>query len=107
ALELAALSRRAGGLAPAETLNFGFALADLRQWLSPLFVPLSSFSPAVEWWKCVYVGIAAVAAMLAAVVVLILGGSNPFSRALWLHLPPLRFVRYPGNLAYLAALPLT
>ena len=45
--------------------------------------------------------------MLAAVAVLILGGSNPLSRALWRVLPPLRFVRYPGNLAYLAALPLT
>ena len=125
ALELAALSRRAGGLAPDEALRFGFALADLRQWLSPLFVPLSSFSPAVEWWKCVYVGVAAAAAaglalrrlprrraasfaaLLAGVAVLILGGSNSLSRALWLGLPPLRFVRYPGNLAYLAALPLT
>jgi len=125
ALQLAALSRRAGGLPPDEVLRFGFSLADLRQWLSPLFVPLSSFKPAVEWWKCVYVGAAAaaaaglalrrlpprraaaLAAMLAAVAVLILGGSNPVSRALWLHLPPLRFVRYPGNLSYLAALPLT
>lgn len=125
ALELAALSRRAGGLAPDEALRFAFSLADLRQWVSPLFVPLASFSPAVEWWKCVYLGVAAsaaagyalfrlparraaaLAAMLAAVAVLLLGGSNPLSRALWLRLPPLRYVRYPGNLAYLAALPLT
>ncbi|HXS99158.1 MAG TPA: hypothetical protein VN915_00620 [Elusimicrobiota bacterium] len=124
ALELAALSRRAGGLSADEALRYGFSLADLRQWLSPLFVPLSAFKPAVEWWKCVYVGVAAaaaaalalrrlpprraaaLAAMLAAVAALILGGSNPVSRALWLHLPPLRFVRYPGNLSYLAALPL-
>jgi hypothetical protein len=124
ALELAELSRRAGGVLPDEALKFGFILADLRQWVSPLFVPLSSFQPAVDWWKCVYVGVAASAAaglalrrlpprraaafalMLGAVAVLILGGSNPLSRALWLHFPPLRFVRYPGNLAYLAALPL-
>jgi hypothetical protein len=124
ALELAGLSRRASGVAPDEALKWGFALADLRQWLSPLFVPLASFSPAADWWKCVYVGVAASAAaglalrrlpprraaafvlMLAAVAVLILGGSNPLSRALWLHFPPLRYVRYPGNLAYLAALPL-
>jgi hypothetical protein len=124
ALELASLSRRAGGLMPDETLTWGFALGDLRQWLSPLLVPLSSFRPEVEWWKCVYLGAAAAAAaalglrrlpvrralplslMLAVVVILILGGSNPLSRGLWEHFPPLRFVRYPGNMAYLAALPL-
>jgi hypothetical protein len=125
ALELAALSRRAGGLPADEALRYGFSLADLRQWLSPLFVPLSAFRPAVDWWKCVYLGVAAaaaaalalvrlprrraaaLAAMLAVVALLILGGSNALSRAVWLRLPPLRFVRYPGNLAYLAALPLT
>jgi hypothetical protein len=124
ALELAALSRRASGVDPAEALQWGFSIADLRQWLSPLFVPYSSFHPEVEWWKCVYVGVAAacaaglglrrlprrraaaLAAVLAVVVLLILGGSNPLSRFLWAHFPPLRFVRYPGNLAYLALLPL-
>lgn len=125
ALELAGLSRRAGGVGPAEALTWGFTPADLRQWLSPLFVPLPSFHPEVDWWKCVYLGVAAtaaallglarlprrraaaLAAVLAAVGVLILGGSNPLSRWLWTHLAPLRFVRYPGNLAYLALLPLT
>ncbi|MFI5349927.1 MAG: hypothetical protein ACHQ2Z_10305, partial [Elusimicrobiota bacterium] len=124
ALELAALSRRAGGVASGEGLAWSFSAADLRQWISPLFVPLSQFHPENEWWKCVYVGFAAAAAagfalkriprrraaalvaILSAVVVLILGGSNPLSLVLWRDFPPLHFVRYPGNLSYLAALPL-
>jgi hypothetical protein len=125
ALELAALSRRSGGVERAEALLWSFSPGDLRQWLSPLFVPLSSFHPAVDWWKCVYLGAAAcaaaglgllrlpraraaaLAAALAVVAVLLLGGGNPASAFLWAHFPPLRFVRYPGNLAYLALLPLT
>jgi hypothetical protein len=125
ALELARLSRRAGGVSPQEALTWSFTFADLRQWLSPLFVPLASFHPAVDWWKCVYLGATAAAAAglglarlprrraaafafgLSAVVVLILGGSDPVSAFLWTHLAPLRFVRYPGNLSYLALLPLT
>jgi hypothetical protein len=125
ALELAARSHRAAGLSPDEALRWGFSPADLRQWLSPLFVPLSRFRPAVEWWKCVYLGLAASAAavwglarlprrraaalavLLAAVALLILGGSNPLSRLLWTAKDsPLHAVRYPGNLSYLALLPL-
>ncbi|MEK7383671.1 MAG: hypothetical protein AAB262_10360, partial [Elusimicrobiota bacterium] len=124
ALELAALSRRAAGVGAREALQWGFSLADLRQWVSPLAVPLSAFHPAVDWWKCVYIGLVAttaaaagffflprrraagLAVLLSVVVVLILGDSNSLSRALWQVLPPLRFVRYPGNLAYLALLPL-
>jgi hypothetical protein len=41
------------------------------------------------------------AAVLGSVMLLILGSSTPISRAVWAHFPPLRFVRYPGNLAYL------
>jgi hypothetical protein len=124
ALELASLSRRSGGVIPIEALTWSFSFADLRQWFSPLFVPLRLFHPAGDWWKCVYVGVAASAAavlalrrlprrraaalagILGAVAFLILGGSNPLSRALWLHFPPLRYVRYPGNMSYLALLPL-
>jgi hypothetical protein len=124
ALELAAHSRRAAGVEPAEALIWSFTASDLRQWVSPLLVPLSSFKPEADWWKCVYLGLAAfaaaayglarlprrraagVAALLAAVVVLTLGGSNAASTAVWNLLPPLRYVRYPGNLAYLALLPL-
>jgi hypothetical protein len=125
ALELASLSRRSGGVDPGEALLWSFTFGDLRQWVSPLFVPFGKFRPAVDWWKCVYLGVAAscaaglgllrlpraraagLAALLAVVAVLIMGGSNPVSRALWTHLPPLRYVRYPGNLSYLALLPLT
>lgn len=124
ALELAALSRRAGGVPAAEALTWGFGFADLRQWISPFVVPLSAYRPAVDWWKCVYLGFVpfgaalwggralprrralALAAILAAVAALILGDSNPLSAALWSGLPPLKFVRYPGNLSYLALLPL-
>ena len=125
ALELAALSRRSGGVERAEALVWSFTAGDLRQWFSPLFVPLGAFHPAVDWWKCVYLGVAAsaaaglglarlprrraaaVAAFLLAVAALTLGGSNPVSSFAWSHLAPLRYVRYPGNLAYLALLPLT
>lgn len=124
AIELVAHSRRAGGVEPAEALIWSFTAADLRQWVSPLLVPLSAFKPETDWWKCVYLGLAAfaaaalgvwrlprrraagVVALLAAIVVLTLGGSNAASKALWGLLPPLRYVRYPGNLAYLALLPL-
>jgi hypothetical protein len=124
ALELASMSERAAGVPAAVALTWSFTFADLRQWISPLFVPFSAFHPADEWWKCVYVGVgaaaaaglalrrlprrraAALAAMLGAVALLIMGGTNPLSRALWLHFPPLRFVRYPGNMACLALLPL-
>ena len=92
--------------------------------MSPLAVPLSAFHPEVEWTKCVYLGFVATAAvaagfvflprrraaglagLLLCVVVIILGDSNVFSRVLWDVLPPLHFVRYPGNLSYLALLPL-
>ncbi|MFI5346109.1 MAG: hypothetical protein ACHQ51_07025 [Elusimicrobiota bacterium] len=124
ALELAARSRRSGGVDPAEALLWSFSVGDLRQWVSPLFVPFASFHPAVDWWKCVYLGVAASGAvalalirlprrrsaalggLLIAVALLILGSSNPLSAFLWSHAAPLRFVRYPGNLSYLALLPL-
>jgi hypothetical protein len=124
ALELISLSHRSGGVVPVESLTWSFTVADLRQWFSPLFVPFPLFHPVVEWWKCVYLGVAAsasvglafrrlprgraaaLAAILGAVAFLTLGGSNPLSRALWLHFTPLRYVRYPGNMAYLALLPL-
>jgi hypothetical protein len=124
ALELAAHSRRSGGVSSLEGLTWSFSLSDLRQWLSPVVVPLSHFHPENDWWKCVYMGLAAataaalglgllprrraavLGATLLAVAVVILGGSNPLSRSIWTTVPPLRFVRYPGNMAYLALLPL-
>lgn len=123
ALELAARSRRSAGVELAEALKYGFYPRDLLQWVSPLLV--GSFQPAVEWWKCCYLGFlgcfcamsgfvclprrraAALAAAIGAVFLLILGGANSVSSWLWAHVPPLRFIRYPGNMAYLAALPLS
>lgn len=123
-LELAANSRRASGVGLVEALTWGFTPRDLLQWIGPLAVGLDRFHPAVDWTMCVYLGLAGAAAaawgawalprrralvLLAAIVVVvlvILGASNPLSAALWRGLPPLRFVRYPGNLAYIALLPL-
>lgn len=119
AVELAALSRRAG-MAAQEIFQWSFAPRDLLQWTSPLLVPWSRFRPEVDWTKCVYLGLFAFAAAvcgaaalprrrgaalglwLAFVVALILGNGNPLSAALWKPLAALSFVRYPGNLAYLA-----
>lgn len=118
AAELFANSRRSGGMDLAEVLNFGFAPKDLLQWVSPWLV--ASFDPAAEWWKASYLGLIGwglalwgaaalgsrrlleLSAYLGAVLVLILGGTNPLSAWLWAHAAPLRFIRYPGNLAYLA-----
>ncbi len=123
-LELAAHSRRSAGVGLAEALTWGFTPRDLLQWIGPLAVGMKNFHPAIDWWSCVYVGAAGLfaaacgaffvprrrslvlVAALAVVVVLTLGASNPLSAALWRGLPPLRFVRYPGNLAYIALLPL-
>lgn len=123
-LELAAHSRRSAGVGLAEALTWGFSPADLLQWIGPLAVGIGNFHPAVDWTLCVYLGLAGAAAAaygawalprgralvlgaaVIAVVVLTLGASTPLSAALWRGLPPLRFVRYPGNLAYIAMLPL-
>ncbi len=118
--ELMGLSRRGGGLELAETLRFGYAWRDLRQWVTPLAVPWKDFQPSVEWWKCSYLGLfgclaaglgfarlkagraAGAALVLAAVLVLILGETTALSREVWGRLAPLKYIRYPGNLAYLA-----
>jgi hypothetical protein len=124
-LELASRSRRSTGVGLAEALTWGFTPRDLLQWIGPLAVGFKNFHPSVDWTLCVYLGFAGAAAALygafvlprrrtlvlctalACVVVLILGASNPISGALWKGgLSPLRFVRYPGNLAYLGLLPL-
>lgn len=117
-LELMALSRRAGGMDAAETLRFGYSWKDLRQWVSPALI--AGFDPAVDWWKTSYLGFSgfaaaaagllalagrrrwAAAAALGSVLLLILGESFAPSVWLWRHLPPLKFIRYPGNVAYLA-----
>ncbi len=123
-LELAAYSRRSSGVGLAEAMTWGFTPADLLQWIGPLALGAGNFHPAVDWTMCVYLGLAGAAAAawgayalprrralvlgaaIVAVVFLTLGASNSLSGALWRWLPPLRFVRYPGNLAYIALLPL-
>lgn len=124
-LELASLSRRSAGVGLGEALTWGFTPADLLQWIGPLAVGLKDFHPAVDWALCVYLGLAgaaaaaygawvlprrralALAAFTLFVVVLTLGSSTSLSSALWTaEGSPLRFVRYPGNLAYIALLPL-
>ncbi len=118
-LELASLSRRAAGLSLEEALTWSFSPGDLLQWIGPLAVGWGAFKPAEQWWLCVYLGVAgtilccagalavprrraaALAVFLAAAVALTLGGTNPLSSWLWAHLAPLKYVRYPGNLAYL------
>lgn len=123
-LELAAHSRRSAGVGLEEALTWGFSPRDLLQWIGPAATGLQNFHPAVEWTTCVYLGLVGAAAAafgawalprrrslillaaIGAVVVVILGSSNPVSAGLWRYATPLRFVRYPGNLAYVALLPL-
>lgn len=119
-VEMVRNSRRAGGVGLEEALTWGFTPKGLLQWVGPLAVGWKDFHPAVDWWLCVYLGatgtfavlcgLAAVprrraltlGVFLACVVLVTLGGSNPLSAALWKGFPALKFVRYPGNLAYLA-----
>jgi hypothetical protein len=124
-LELAARSRRSSGVGLAEALTWGFTPGDLLQWIGPLALGIKNFHPAIDWTMCVYLGLSGalaaaygasilprrralvLGAAIAAVVVLTLGASTTLSSMLWRVLPPLRLVRYPGNLAYIAMLPLS
>jgi hypothetical protein len=117
-LELLTLSRRGAGMGLEETLLYGYAPRDLLLWISPLMGG-GNFNAAVNWTRCSHIGwVATCAAILAffhlgwrrraglcfllgSVFILILGAATPVSRAVWAHFPALRFVRYPGNLAFL------
>lgn len=118
AAELAAGSRRGAGIPLSEMLTFSFTPRDLGGLVAP-WLGLAGFDGAVNWWKTCWLGAAGTLAALAGlyrmrgrrrallalyallVGALVLGGSNPLSSALWEHAPGLRFVRYPGNTAYL------
>lgn len=118
-VELLSLSRRSGGMELSETLLYGYSFGDFLQWIGPALVGPPLFDPAVSWWKCSYLGLSGFGVVviglfvldrrrrvfscviLGFVALLLLGESTPLSRALWGHWPPLRFVRYPGNLSYL------
>lgn len=123
AWELVGLSRRSAGVEAGEALIWAFRPRDLALWLSPRLVP--GFSAAVDWTRSCHVGFvgalcaalglaalprrraAVLAGWLLVVTALLLAGSNAVSTALWKAVPGLSFVRYPGNLAYLAVLPLS
>ncbi len=123
--ELASRSRRSSGVGLAEALTWGFTPGDLLQWIGPLALGMKNFHPSIDWTMCVYLGLIGAAAAaygasilprrralilgvaIASVVVLTLGASTALSSMLWRVLPPLRLVRYPGNLAYIAMLPLS
>lgn len=120
ALALAVDSQRGAGLAPQEVLRFGFRPSDWSQLLSPLLVAKGEFSPWIHWWKTAYLGFAAWAFMVAGLwrlrgkvalellgcgallALVLLGGSNALSSWVWEHFAPFRYIRYPGNLSYLA-----
>lgn len=121
--ELVLHSKRSSGVGLDEALRFGLTPADLLGWVTPLLAP-GGFDPAVNWWRTCYLGVAGAALVVAglgsrrrsalwlgsaaaAVMLLMLGESFAVSRFVWANFKPLSFVRYPGNLAYLALLPLT
>lgn len=119
AVELVFHSRRSAGVGLAEALRFGFAWSDLPGWVSPVLLH-RALDYGVDWWRTSYLGFVAcamvvlglfalekrrslaLAGWLGFIVLLTLGASFAPSRWLWAHLPPLRFVRYPGNVSYLA-----
>ena len=121
ALELARTCRRAGGIDARESLTWSYRPQDFAQFISPILISAGEYSPAVHWWKTSYAGLAAfmfavaglasipawaaagVVVYLLGVAALLLGGNFWFSRWLWASFAPLRYVRYPGNMAYLAA----
>jgi len=123
AARLASDSQRGGGLPVVETLEFALTPSDLPQLVGPIATGPSGFDPARSWWKTCYMGAAGVAAAalsagrvgagaaLAAggqggtAILLMMGGATPVSRWVWERVPPFRYVRYPGNLAYLLLAP--
>lgn len=118
AVELAAGSHRGAGMPLEEILGFALEPKDLGGLVAP-WLSSAGLDAATQWWRAWWLGLAATAAAAAglwrlrpplrwallaygaAIVVLAMGGSTPLSNWLWLHLPPLRLVRYPGNLTYL------
>jgi len=113
--ELFFLSRRASGIPIEEALLYGYNWRDLLGWVSPLLTAAGRYAPAMEWWKCSWLGFAGAAAALwglarlprrerlgAALLLAGVGALMLGSRWAWEALPPLKLIRYPGNLFYLA-----
>ncbi len=123
ASELFQNSVRALGITQAEAFQFHLRALDLLQWISPALSGLSRFNPAVNWWTCLYAGFSGFFLVLlglsqmplkkkifwllwiSLILILSLAGANAFSSYLWIHIPFLRFIRYPGNISYLILVP--
>ena len=121
AWELLRHSTRAQGLDWSSVLSFGFKPADFWGWISPFLVP-GPRPPLfhLRWWSCDYLGLVGAGVALRGLAkiergvalrvflwlfiigILLLGRSTGLSLWLWTRLAPLRYLRYPGNLAYLA-----
>ncbi len=119
ARELFQHSVRALGISTSEAFQFHLTMSDLPQWISPVFGGIKNFNPAVHWWTCLYLGFSGFFLLILGltqtslkkrfflllwiltILILSLAGSNIFSSYLWLHIPGLKFVRYPGNISYL------
>lgn len=120
AAELTAKSDRGAGVDEKVALTWSMEPRDAVQFTAPPFVDGERYSPTAYWWRTAYWGLAAVLAAglglarltgpgracalvyLGAVLLVVLGGTNPVSRWVWLNFWPLRYVRYPGTLSYLA-----
>ncbi len=121
AVELWRHSTRAHGLDVPSLLFYGFTPSDFWGWISPWIAPGPKRPAAhLPWWTCDYMGFLGAAAAIAgllrlkrraalkaviglsAVALLLLGRSTGLSLWVWTHAAPLRYLRYPGNLAYLA-----
>ncbi len=125
ASELFRHSVRALGIAQAEAFQFDLRPFDLLQWISPVLSGLNRFNPAVNWWTCLYLGFSGFFLILmglfkmpfkkriiwllwmSSLLILSLAGANALSSYLWLRLPFLKFIRYPGNISYLILVPAT
>lgn len=125
--EMASRSNRAGLSLEQRTAN-ALAPEDLPAFLSPALIhEPATAGEKYPFWKTVYLGFAGtllagaglrrlrprtalwVAGFGAAVVLATLGNGNPLSAWLWSAAPPLQWIRFPANLAYLllaAAIPL-
>ncbi|MFH2202518.1 MAG: hypothetical protein ABIJ96_05355 [Elusimicrobiota bacterium] len=119
AAQLAAGSKRGQGMEAPEVLTWSFRPGDLVQLTAPPLIPAGEFSPTGLWWKTVYFGFggcaaaaagllaagpaaaAAAAGYIGAVLLILLGDGNPVSHFIWTYFLPLKYVRYPGNMAYL------
>jgi hypothetical protein len=110
-------SVRSLGLPASVVTLYSFPFSDWPQLVSPLLLKAGEFNPPILWWKTAYWGLVPLWAagwgawhlrrqkglwIYASIVLLLcLGSGFAPSSWLWLHVPGLSLVRYPGNLLYL------